>query len=62
METVYLNGTPCHTYGKMPEIGSKAPCYTLVDKDLKEISCMDFLDKRVAVSYTHLTLPTKLEV
>ena len=50
METVYLNGTPCHTYGKMPEIGSKAPCYTLVDKDLKEISCMDFLDKRVVLN------------
>ena len=41
METVYLKGTPCHTYGSLPEIGSKAPCYTLVDKDLKDISCID---------------------
>ncbi len=50
METVYLHGTPCHTYGFMPAIGTKAPCYTLVDKDLKEISCMDFLDRRVVLN------------
>lgn len=50
METVYLKGTPCHTYGTMPEIGSKAPCYTLVDKDLNDISCLDFLDRRVVLN------------
>ena len=50
METVYLKGTPCHTYGSLPEIGSKAPCYTLVDKDLKDISCLDFLDRRVVLN------------
>lgn len=50
METVYLKGTPCHTYGNMPAVGEKAPCYTLVDKDLKEISCMDFLDRRVVLN------------
>ncbi|MDE6270956.1 MAG: thiol peroxidase [Muribaculaceae bacterium] len=50
METVYLQGTPCHTYGSMPAVGEKAPCYTLVDKDLKEISCKDFLDRRVVLN------------
>ena len=50
METVYLHGTPCHTYGFMPAVGTKAPCYTLVDKDLEEISCMDFLDRRVVLN------------
>ena len=50
METVYLKGTPCHTYGSLPEIGSKAPRYTLVDKDLKDISCLDFLDRRVVLN------------
>lgn len=50
METVYLNGTPCHTAGKLPEVGSKAPCFNLVDKDLKEISCMDYRDKRVVLN------------
>ena len=50
METVYLKGTPCHTYGSLPEVGDKAPCYTFVDKDLKEISCMDFLDRRVILN------------
>lgn len=50
METVYLKGTPCHTYGSMPVPGEKAPCYTLVDKNLKEISCLDFLDRKVVLN------------
>jgi len=50
METIYLHGTPCHTYGTMPAIGSKAPCYTLVDKDLKDISCLDFTGRRVVLN------------
>ncbi len=50
MQTVYLNGTPCHTYGTIPAKGTKAPCYSLVDKDLREISCMDYLDKRVVLN------------
>lgn len=50
METVYLKGAPCHTYGSLPEVGDKASCYTFVDKDFKEISCMDFLDRRVILN------------
>ena len=50
MQTVYLNGTPCHTYGTIPAPGTKAPCYSLVTKDLREISCMDYLDKRVVLN------------
>lgn len=50
METVYLNGTPCHTYGTMPAVGEKAPCYSLVDKSLKEISCKDFEGRRVVLN------------
>lgn len=50
METVYFKGTPCHTFGNIPVAGDKAPCYHLVDINLKEIQCMDFKDKRVVLN------------
>ncbi len=50
METVYLKGAPCHTYGSVPKVGEKAPCYNLVTSDLKDISCADFDGTRVALN------------
>ncbi len=50
METVYFQGNPCHTYGEMPRVGEKAPCFTLVRTDLQEIRCTDFLDTRVILN------------
>lgn len=50
METVYFKGTPCHTYGSVPAVGTKAPCFTLVTKDLSEITCRDFEGKRVVLN------------
>ena len=50
MQTVYFQGTPCHTYGTMPGVGEKASCYNLVTKDLKEITCMDFKGKTVVLN------------
>lgn len=50
METVYLSGTPCHTYGQIPAVGTKAPAFTLVDKDLKEIHLSDYAGKRVVLN------------
>lgn len=50
METIYLNGTPCHTYGNIPRVGEKAPCYNLVTPELKEIHCSDLKGKRVVLN------------
>lgn len=50
METIYFKGTPCHTYGNIPEVGAKAPCYHLVGADLKDITCADFEGKRVVLN------------
>lgn len=50
METVYFKGTPCHTYGNLPPVGEKAPCFTLVDQNLKEIRCNDFLGRKVVLN------------
>lgn len=50
METVYFKGTPCHTYGNVPQVGEKAPCFDLVSKDLAEVRCSDFPGKRVVLN------------
>ncbi len=50
METVTFQGNPCHTYGNIPAVGEKAPCFTLVDQNLKEIRCNDFTGKRVVLN------------
>lgn len=50
METIYLNGTPCHTYGSIPAVGEKAPCFNLVTPDLKEVRCSDYEGKRVVLN------------
>lgn len=50
METVYFQGTPCHTYGNLPSVGDKAPCFNLVDSNLKDIRCNDFFGKKVVLN------------
>lgn len=50
METIFLKGTPCHTYGSLPAAGEKAPCFTLVDADMNEIRCSDYQGKRVVLN------------
>lgn len=50
METVYFKGTPCHTYGKMPQVGDDAPCFNLVTPGLKDVKCSDFEGKRVVLN------------
>lgn len=50
METIIFKGTPCHTYGKVPVAGEKAPVFKLVDKDLKEITNKDFEGKRIVLN------------
>lgn len=50
METIYFKGTPCHTYGTIPEVGEKAPCFNLVTPELKEIHCADFAGKTLVLN------------
>lgn len=50
METIFFKGTPCHTYGSIPRVGEKAPCFTLVNTSLQEIHCADFAGKRVILN------------
>ncbi len=50
METVFFNGKPCHTYGTMPKVGEKAPCFSLVSPQLKELRCGDYQGRRVVLN------------
>jgi len=46
MAKVTLKGVPTQTNGNLPQLGSKAPDFTLVDKDLQTRSLYDFKGKR----------------
>ena len=50
METVFFSGQEVHTYGKVPEVGTKAPEFNLTGKDLKNITLADFAGKRVVLN------------
>ena len=44
--SVTLNGAPVTLFGTFPVVGQTAPAFTLVDKDLKDVSLKDFAGKR----------------
>lgn len=43
---VTLKGEPVTLFGTFPAVGQAAPAFTLVDKDLKDVSLKDFSGKR----------------
>lgn len=50
METIYFKGTPCHTYGSLPEVGEEAACFHLAGADLHQVQCHDFKGRRVVLN------------
>ena len=46
MAKITLQGNEIHTSGNLPEIGSSAPGFTLVNKDLENVSLSTFPGKR----------------
>ncbi|MBT8420605.1 MAG: thiol peroxidase [Gammaproteobacteria bacterium] len=46
MATVTFQGSPVSTNGTLPAVGSTAPDFQLVDKDLNDISLENFAGKR----------------
>ncbi|MFI5335136.1 MAG: thiol peroxidase, partial [Chlamydiales bacterium] len=50
MAKVTLKGSPIHTSGELPAIGSVAQDFTLVDGDLKNRSLKEFKGKRKLIS------------
>ncbi len=43
---VTLGGAPLTLFGAFPAVGQQAPAFTLVDKDLKDVSLQSFAGKR----------------
>lgn len=50
MATVTLGGNPVNTNGELPKVGSKAPNFKLVNKDLGVVSLEDFAGKRLVLN------------
>ena len=50
MAKITLQGNPINTSGNLPKVGSKAPAFTLVDKDLNDVSLSDFNGKKKILS------------
>jgi thiol peroxidase len=46
MAQVTLKGDPINTNGDLPNVGSKAPDFVLVDVDLNDVSLADFSGKK----------------
>jgi thiol peroxidase len=46
MATVTLKGNPIDVAGSLPKAGQQAPAFSLVGKDLKDVSLADFKGKR----------------
>ncbi len=50
MASITLKGNPVSTVGELPAMGIAAPSFTLVSKDLSEVSTADFTGKRLVLN------------
>ncbi len=50
MATITFKGSPIHTQGELPAIGSKAPDFKLTGSDLSEKSLADYKGKNVVLN------------
>jgi len=50
MATVTLEGNPINTNGDVPDVGAKAPDFTLVNNKLEDVGLKDFAGKKKLLS------------
>lgn len=50
MATTALGGTPAHTVGELPAVGSPAPAYTLADGALADVTNADTAGRRTVLN------------
>ncbi len=50
METISLKGSPVHTHGKLPKVGSMAPGFTLTRTDLSELYDDELKGRRIVMN------------
>lgn len=59
MATVTLKGTPFHTMGELPAIGTQCPNFTLTRQDLGELRLSDCIGKKTILNiFPSLDTPT----
>ena len=50
MTAITLKGSPIHTNGKLPAVGSQAPDFLLISTDLKPMSLKDYSGKKLILA------------
>lgn len=50
MKTVYFKGEACHVRGSLPSVGSLAPSFSLVGKDLQDVRSIDYAGQRIVLN------------
>ena len=50
MAEITIEGNPIHTNGDLPAVGSSAPDFKLVDKDLNDLGLGDFAGKKKLIN------------
>jgi len=59
MAEVTLRGNPIHTSGELPEVGSKAPAFTLTGPSLGDVTQADFEGKSIVLNiFPSIDTPT----
>jgi len=53
MAQVLFKGTPAHTSGELPKVGSKAPDFKLTAGDLADVTLANFKGKKKLLSIAH---------
>ena len=53
MADVLFKGTPAHTNGNLPAVGSQAPDFKLIAGDLSEVSLANYKGKKKLLSIAH---------
>lgn len=53
MADVLFKGTPAHTSGELPKVGSQAPDFKLTASDLSDVSLANFKGKKKLLSIVH---------
>lgn len=53
MADVLFQGTPAHTSGALPKVGSQAPDFKLTASDLSDVSLANFKGKKKLLSIAH---------
>ncbi|MGI9263481.1 MAG: redoxin family protein, partial [Gammaproteobacteria bacterium] len=50
MATITLHDNEIHTHGDLPRVGSKAPDFRLTDKDLSDVSIVEWTGRKKLLS------------